>query len=86
MSYGSFKTLVSETLEINQETELRFKLDENTRNGNLILQIREFKTGGEYIGPTRNGVTYRVESVEDVDALEEKFIIFLKGVREEVSK
>jgi len=87
MAYGNnFYNLITESFEVNETTEVRLKLDENTRSGNLFLQIREFKTAGEYVGPTKNGFTYHAESVEDVDLLQEKLLVFFNKVREELMK
>lgn len=78
----SFKTLVQKDLRIDENTILRMKLDENTRTGSLNLHIREFKTGGEYIGATRNGLSYRIDGLEDLERFEETFKEFVELVRE----
>jgi hypothetical protein len=86
MAKVHYKQLVEEGHEVNETTELRMKLDENTSNGNMYLGLREYKTSGGYTGYTKSGLSFRVESVEDVDKLEKVFSDFISKCRKEISK
>jgi hypothetical protein len=88
MAYGkaTYKNLVEVDHVINETTVIRMKLDENTNNGSLNMHFREFKTGGTYIGPTQNGLSYKIESSEQLSAFKDQFEDFVEKVRIELEK
>jgi hypothetical protein len=86
MAKGSFTNLLEVDVKLNDSSILKMKLDKNTNSGALNLQLREFKTAGDYTGPTPNGVTVRIESVEQVAEIKDNFLKFIDSVKTVVEK
>lgn len=63
----NYNKLVEITQEIDEKKEWRFVLEEHKTKGTLHVNVRIFNTSGNYIGPTKNGITFNVNSEQELE-------------------
>jgi hypothetical protein len=71
-----FNTLAENKLEVEGNKEWRFAVEESKSKGNLQLNARLFqnaKVEGGYSGPTKSGLIVGINSIEDIQQLQDAF-------------
>ena len=82
----NFNTLYSSEVDISETKYCRFALEEHKRNKTLQINIRMFSRsvdGSGYSGPTKHGIIQQVESIDDVEDLQEAFTNFFEAIKDE---
>lgn len=79
-----FKTLKSTTIETSNQRKFKVYLSENQSNKNLYLGIREYVETSRYTGFTENGVSIRIDCLEDLDTIQDTLYMFLEHIKENV--
>ena len=81
----NFSKLVESNLQVAENKEWRFSVEEHTTKGTMQINFREFKSStveGGYNGPTKNGFIFRIQTKEDYDNFKESVFNFLNKVEE----
>ncbi|MDF2533903.1 MAG: hypothetical protein K0R18_60 [Bacillales bacterium] len=63
----NYSKLVEIMHPINDNKEWRLVLEEHKTKGTLHVNIRAFQTEGAYTGPTKNGMNFAVNSIEELE-------------------
>ena len=66
----NFNKLIETVHPIDDKKEWRLVLEEHKTRGTLHVNIRAFQTAGNYVGPTKNGITFTVHSVQELEAFQ----------------
>lgn len=80
-----FNTLVSSKLELEGNKEWRFAVEENKTKGTLQMNLRIFqkaKIEGGYEGPTKNGFILGINSLEEVEDLQNALNDFFEKTKD----
>lgn len=78
----NFNKLVEVTQPIDDKKEWRFVLEEHKTKGTLHVNVRAFTVSGDYIGPTKNGINFAVNSVQELENFQVTFNQFLSQAKE----
>lgn len=67
-----YSTIYSTQIQNDNKT-LKFNIENDIYADGCILNIREFIESIKYTGPTKNGLFYRITSIEELNELRQKF-------------
>lgn len=67
-----YSTIYSTQIQNDNKT-LKFNIENDIYADGCILNIREFIESIKYTGPTKNGLFYRIASIEELNELRQKF-------------
>lgn len=67
-----YSTIYSTQIQNDNKT-LKFNIENDIYADGCILNIREFIESIKYTGPTKNGLFYRITSIEELNKLRQKF-------------
>lgn len=77
----SNNTLYENVVKNNDVKEIKFSLLENKKSGVLRASIREFTHTDTYDGPTKNGMLFQLNTVEDVEKYQKAFNEYFEEVK-----
>lgn len=80
-----YNVLVNSKLEIEGNKEWRFAVEESKTKSTLQMNVRLFqkpKTEGGYEGPTKNGFIIGINSIEDIENLQNAMNDFFEKSKE----
>jgi len=80
----SNNTICEHTEKLTDITELKLSLIENKRSGIMRLNIREFKHTPEYDGPTKNGMMFKINVLEDIQNFQKYFNDFFEEAKKHI--
>jgi hypothetical protein len=68
-------------VKVNDVTNIKFTMLENKRSGVMRASIREFKCTATYDGPTKNGMMFAINNIEDVSKMQKNFNDFFEKIK-----
>jgi hypothetical protein len=80
-----FSKLVEKKIQLQPGKEWRFALEEHKKKGTMHINIRQFKVAqkeGDYEGPTKQGFIMQINSLDDLDKIENIFDEYFDEVKE----
>jgi hypothetical protein len=80
----NFNKLVEIVMQQNPETRIEFSLQENKKNGKRYFNMRQFVKNESYDGPTKNGFSFVIDEIEEMDDFQEAFNKFFAAVKDKV--
>lgn len=76
--------IVESRLQQNPDTYIDFALQENKRSGSKYLSMRQFTKTDTYEGPTKNGFSLYVETIEEIEVFQKAFNDFFEKAKQYV--
>ena len=80
----NFNSIYAEDIPVDDTFTWKFRLEEHKKRGTLHVSVRLFKKTETYDGPTKNGFNLQVNSVEELDKLQEAFIKLFEATKEKL--
>lgn len=85
MAYSdNFKSLLEKDILKKESTTIKAKVDRSNSTGKLKVHIREYVETKAYTGYTKKGISFDIETLEELDNFKTEINNFLDEVKEHV--
>ena len=68
-----YSTIYSDSLQVDRNKTLKFNLESDMYADGCVINVREFIESMKDTGPTKNGLFYHLNSIEELNEIQQKF-------------